>query len=343
MVDLSGKTVAVLTATYNDWKSLSELLPPIDAAVSETGARAHVVVVDDGSIEHEGRAKIAAAHYRSIVAVDEVTLGANQGNQRAMAIGIAYVAAKVPCDYMIVLDSDHEDPPRYIPDLLAACRLSDDKRIVFAARASRSEGHAFKLFYRLYRWLYKALTGLPILVGNFSVVPSALISRLAYSGELWNHYPAAIMRARLPFDKIPAARGRRLYGKSSMNLVRLMVHAFSGFSVHADVVAVRIMLATAIVGLGIMLAAGLYVSFGVIENIAPRGWPSLMTGIGLMILLQIMGTAVFLLFLLLSLRLQPSLIPAHDYVRFVLRVVRLYPVQPPAARKDENRLVLPLA
>jgi hypothetical protein len=341
MINLTGKTVAVLTATYNDWPSLAVLLPLIDAAVAETGARARIVVVDDGSTQVDGRSQVAESRFQAIESVEEVMLGANQGNQRAVAIGIAHIAAHVPCDYMVVLDSDHEDPPRYISQLLATCAGSGDTRIVFAERSQRSEGRAFKAFYRIYRWLYQALTGLPISVGNFSVVPGSMVARLAYSGELWNHYPAAIMRARLPFLKIPAARGKRIHGKSTMNLVRLVVHAFSGFTVHSDVVAVRVMLATMVAALGIIAVASIYVSLGLLEQIAPLGWPSLMAGILIMILLQIMTPAVFLLFLSLSLRLQPPLIPAHDYVRFVLSITRLYPV-PPMARVSDSRMAAAL-
>jgi hypothetical protein len=50
-----------------------------------------------------------------------------------------------------------------------------------------------------------------------------------------------------------------------------------------------------------------------------------MAGLLLVILLQILGMSVILLFLALSMRLKPPMIPAHDYQKFIYEISRLYP------------------
>lgn len=323
--DFAGKTVAILTATYNDWLSLAHLLPLLDDTLASLGAKGRVVVVDDGSIDFEGKDRVAECSLKAIESVEELVLGDNQGNQRAVAIGMAHVAEHVACDYLVLMDSDHEDKPEYIPRLLEACRKGGDRGIVFAERTKRSEGPLFTFFYRLYQWIYKAFTGHNISVGNFSVIPGHLIRRLSYMGELWNHIPASIMRSGVPFETIPSERGKRRFGKSSMNLVRLMVHAFSAFTVFADVFAVRLILWTLgmvfLFVLGGMVLVGL--KFG--TCVAALGWPSQMVGLLLVILIQVLGMSVILLFLALSMRLKPPMIPAHDYGKFIYEVNRLYP------------------
>ena len=42
--------------------------------------------------------------------------------------------------------------------------------------------------------------------------------------ELWNHYPSAIIKARIPFTAIPLPRGPRLGGRSQMSLTSLVLH-----------------------------------------------------------------------------------------------------------------------
>ncbi len=49
--DFAGKTVAILTATYNDWLSFAHLLPLLDNTLDSLGAKGRVVVVDDGSVD----------------------------------------------------------------------------------------------------------------------------------------------------------------------------------------------------------------------------------------------------------------------------------------------------
>ncbi len=323
--DFSGKTVVILTAVYNDWFSLAHLLPLLDDTLASLGAKGRVVVVDDGSVDLEGKDMVAACSLKAIESIEELVLGDNQGNQRAVAIGMAHVAEHAACDYLVLMDSDHEDNPEYIPLLLGACRKGDDKGIVFAERTKRSEGLVFTFFYKLYQWIYKAFTGHNIAVGNFSVIPGHLIRRLSYVGEMWTHVPASIMRSGVPFDTIPSERGTRRFGKSSMNLVRLVVHAFSAFTVFADVFAVRLILWT--LGLAFLFVLGgmtlVGLKFGV--GVAALGWPSQMLGLLLVILIQVLGMSVILLFLALSMRLKPPMIPAHDYQKFICEANRLYP------------------
>ena len=323
--DFAGKTVAILTATYNDWLSFAHLLPLLDDTLDSLGAKGRVVVVDDGSVDFEGKNMVAECSLKAIKSVDGLVLGDNQGNQRAVAIGLAHVAEHVACDYLVLMDSDHEDKPEYIPRLLEACREGGDREIVFAERTKRSEGLLFTFFYRLYQWIYKAFTGYNIAVGNFSVIPGHLIRRLSYVGELWNHIPASIMRSGIPFDIIPSERGKRRFGKSSMNLVHLVVHAFSAFTVFADVFAVRLILWT--LGLAFLLVPGsmVLVGFKFGAGVAALSWLLQILGLLLVVLIQILGISVILLFLALSMRLKPPMIPAHDYGKFICEVNRLYP------------------
>ena len=42
-------------------------------------------------------------------------------------------------------------------------------------------------------------------------------------------------------------------------------------------------------------------------------------------MIQVLGMSVILLFLALSMRLKPPMIPLHDYKKFIYEVTRLYP------------------
>ena len=103
---------------------------------------------------------------------------------------------------------------------------------------------SFAVFYHLYRHLHRALTGVRVRVGNFSILPFAYLSTLVAMSELWNHYAAAVFRSKLAFRMIPIPRGTRIAGSSKMNFVALVSHGLSAISVFGDIVGVRLLIAS---------------------------------------------------------------------------------------------------
>jgi polyisoprenyl-phosphate glycosyltransferase len=318
------KHIIVLTATLNDWDSIPDLLVKLDDQFVQMDVRATVVVVDDGSSRFDGVSKIAGLPLRSIRSVVAVVLHRNVGNQNAIAVGLGYLVSSFKGDYVVVMDCDHEDDPIYVPKLFRACQEQQDKKIVFAARTERSEGSAFVAMYTIYRHLYRVLTGASISVGNYCMIPWRLAKRIAHISELWGHFPVAIMKAGIPFSTIPAVRGRRLYGRSSMNLVRLLVHAANALAVHAETVAVRIILAAAGVGVAAALAIAFLLALKAFTNIPLLGWTSQIVGIMLILLFQIFVTVCMMTFTIVALRLRPPNMPAFEFEKFILEVEPLY-------------------
>ena len=129
------------------------------------------------------------------------------------------------------------------PRLIGAFDSQPERRVVFAQRARRSESNVFKTFYGLYKAVYFLLTGAKVRFGNFSVVPYDILPKLTVVSEIWNHYAAGIMKARIPYVEVPTKRGMRLSGHSRMNFVSLVIHGLGAVSVHSDVIGVRALVA----------------------------------------------------------------------------------------------------
>jgi len=320
-----NKTVAIVMATYNDWESILELLPGIDQELASLGMSGQVVIVDDGSGDFDCRDQVSGLELASILSVECVDLYRNHGNQRAVAIGIAYCADNVPCDYMIVMDSDHEDDPKYIPDMIVACDQNDGRKVIFASRSKRSEGVVFKGFYSAYKRLYYLLTGMPISIGNYSVVPKSLIRRIANIAELWSHFPASIMRAKIPYTSVPSVRAKRTIGESKMNLVSLLLHALSGFSVHAEIVGVRVLVMAVIAAVSVLSLLVIAVLLKMFTGIPILGWTSQIVGLLLIMLFQLFITMIIMVFMVVSGRQQAPMIPIAVYRQFFETVLQLYP------------------
>lgn len=308
--------VLVLIPVYDDWEAVSLLLNGMDDVLARAGLRPDVLLVDDGSTRRAAGA-MSPASYRALGRVSVLRLRRNMGHQRAIAIALAYVYDKVKPAAVVVMDGDGEDAPEDVPRLLARLQESKSAPVIFAERERRSESGLFKVFYGLYRLAHRLLTGIPVKVGNFSIVPAEQLDRLVVVSELWNHYAAAVFRARIPRDSIPTQRARRLAGPSRMNFVALVGHGLSAMSVHAETIGVRLLVMS---GLAIGVVAVLLsavVGVRLFTGIAIPGWATNAAGLLLVVMLQAIAFAVAFAFLILHSRSQPAFIPIRDYVFFV--------------------------
>ncbi|MDQ2645807.1 MAG: glycosyltransferase [Myxococcota bacterium] len=243
--------IAVCIPIYNDWQSALQLLPQLDAVASRLPHRFDVLLVDDGSVEP---VPASVETLISLARVSVLRLRRNLGHQRAIAIGLTHLYQNGTHDAVLIMDSDGEDNPEWIPALVGRCVVSNGTKVVFGARSRRSEGTGFRVGYQVFRLLHRWLVGIPVIGGNFSIVPRAALERLVFAHELWNHYVASVQRLKLPTDSVPAPRAKRIAGESKMNTVSLAVHGFCAIAAHAETAVVRWMVSMAILGVLVSLA-----------------------------------------------------------------------------------------
>lgn len=252
------KSVLILIPVYNDWDALRLLLPRIERAVVSLSWTASVLIVDDASSEPLP-AGWPGIGLPSLHSVDVLHLRCNLGHQRAIALGLYHAHEWTDADAVLVMDGDGEDRAEHIPVLLKRFDESSGAHVIFAARTRRMESWSFQFFYQAYKLLHLALTGVEVRVGNFSVAPRSALTRLMAVSDLWNHYAAAVFRARLPRLLLPLERGARLAGESRMNFVSLLIHGLSAISVFADRVSARLLVAAtslAVAGLSVLYFSG---------------------------------------------------------------------------------------
>jgi hypothetical protein len=309
---------------YNDWPLIPPLLARLDAALVGAGLTSEIVLADDGSTTPPEPKLLEGARFRAISSVTVLHLGRNAGHQRALAIGLAYVNAARTCGAVVVMDADGEDAPEDVPRLVAALDAGDGA-IVFAGRSRRSEGLLFRAFYELYRMTHRLLTGRRIWFGNFSVVPARLLPRLVLLSELWNHYPSAVIKARIPFTSIPLPRAPRLGGRSHMGLTGLILHGLGAIAVHGDVIGVRALVAT--LGAIVVCLSGIttVVLIRAVTDLAIPGWASAVVGLLVAILLQAVLLSLVFIFVTLNSRDYAAVIPRRDYADYIAGETRLYP------------------
>jgi glycosyltransferase involved in cell wall biosynthesis len=311
--------INIVIPLFNDWQALKLLLERIRAVVEPNlVSRLAFLVVDDCSpMDYETLPTDIGQ------SLEVLRLYRNVGHQKAIALGLSYLAS-LPDQYpTIVMDSDGEDRPEDIPHLLQTSTVNPG-RVVFAHRAKRHESFTFRLFYEVYKTVFRILTGKVITFGNYSLIPAKQLRKLTHVSEIWNNYPGGVIRSRLPYTAVPLERGRRLAGESKMNFVSLVLHGLSAVSVLMDTTAVRLALFCVLMAGAATVGIGIVLSLKFFTNTSVPGWTSYLVSSFLIVILQAFLISLLLVFIVLSYRTQPQFIPAKQFQDFVERVDRVY-------------------
>ncbi|NCU05508.1 MAG: glycosyltransferase [Chitinophagaceae bacterium] len=306
------KEIVFVIPVFNDWESAVKLLQEIEKVIPERSAL--FLLVNDSS--HQVPDLFAFSELRNPVNIIE--LSHNMGHQKAIAAGLAYANENCVTEYLIVMDSDGEDQPLDIPRLLT--QAAESKQVVFAKRFKRSEGLLFRLFYKLYKFIFVLLTGKKISFGNYCVIPQAHLRKMVHVPEIWNHFSGGVIRSGIPYTAVPTQRGKRYYGQSKMNFTRLILHGLSAVSVYADFMAIRLILFSLF--LIIVTVAGILgVAFvRLFTRLAIPGWATFtVLGLGILLFLALL-LGLFLLFNILTMKTQKTIIPAKDYADYIIDI-----------------------
>jgi hypothetical protein len=308
MNDLIPACLVIVTPVYEDVEASFMLFKELR---KELGPQIYIVAVDDGSVQQPLNIEsMRTANVDGVL----IKLKRNVGHQRAIAIGLNYVADQLPnAMQVVIMDSDGEDLPATIPNMLI--RLSSSEvDIVVAQRKSRIETLRFRAFYKVYKWLFKILSGRSISFGNFMVLKPSALKRMAAMQELWTHLAGCVLSSKLRIATCPLDRGQRYAGHSKMNFVGLALHGFKGMMVFAEDVLVR-------VGIACAGVAALSVIFSIIAiglklfSYATPGWFSV--ALGLLFLVFLQTGALTLMTLMLTGVMRSGIVDKPEYKEFI--------------------------
>ena len=315
----SSRTV-ILVPMFNDWEAAGLLLRDLDAALARMALDPEVVLIDDGSTDPVPDG-FALQRFQELRRVDILRLRRNLGHQRAIAVGLVYVYQNVPCRAVVVMDADGEDRPEDIRRLAEKFQEEHGRFVVFAERSKRLEGPLFRMLYQVYRLIHRVLTGDPVKVGNFSMVPFDMLAKLVVVPEIWQHYAAAVIRSRVGHRSTPIARGKRIAGESKMNFIGLLLHGLSAFFVYGDIVGARLLVGIALALVAEIALAAAGIGARLTTTLGLAAYLALILGI---LLLQAIPTALILVFTVIGSRANAGFLPIRDCPHFVDRVQNIF-------------------
>jgi hypothetical protein len=316
--------IIIVMPVYEDWEPAGLLCTAIDECLlAFPRIAATVLLVDDGS------SKIHPDNFpgrvpRAVQSIKILRLRRNLGHQRAIAVALAFIQQKLPGDAALIMDADGEDRPEDIHRLVEAFEASDGPVTVFAERGRRIESLSFKLFYGCYRLLHRILTGRNIRFGNFSLLPRQHIDSIVAYPELWNHYAAAVLKAKFPYTTVTADRGKRLRGKSKMSFVGLVIHGLSALFASYEVVSTRLLVGCALLGVCFFILMIAVVAVRLFTHLAIPGWATFTGGLLFILVTQSIAALLIIIFSVMMSRNSLGFLPIRDYEYFVADCVQFH-------------------
>lgn len=303
----------IVTPVYEDCEAGRRLFQELAA---EFGTDIFVAAVDDGSV----RQPLAISSMESVgIHGVIIQLRRNLGHQKAIAMGLSYLADKLHDNQrVVVMDSDGEDTPQSVHQLLK--QLEDlNTDIVVASRKSRVETLRFKVFYALYKRFFGLMTGRAISFGNFMALKPAAVRRLVAMQELSIHVASAVLASKLRTATCLIDRGPRYAGQSKMNFVGLVLHGFKGMMVFAEDVLVRVGIASGIIALVTVfgIATATLLKF---LGFATPGWFSIALGILTLIFIQT-GALALTTLMMTGLVRGGSTASCNEYKEYVQNII----------------------
>jgi polyisoprenyl-phosphate glycosyltransferase len=214
---MSNPVISIIAPIFNESGNIPELHRRVTETLNAMGEEWELLFIDDGSTD--GSTDMIRQLARQDPHVRPVIFARNFGHQIAVTAGLDYSRGQA----VVIIDSDLQDPPEVIQDLVSKWR--EGYEVVYAVRAER-EGETWfklftaKLFYRLIRKITDV--AIPLDTGDFRLLDRKVVNVLNQMRE--HHRFLRGMSVWVGFRQVgvPYNRAARYAGETKYPLRKML-------------------------------------------------------------------------------------------------------------------------
>lgn len=249
---MNSPELSIVSPVFRAAPIVQELVRQIIAGAQAASEDFEIILVDDDSPD-ESWAQIVAACTKE-PRVKGLRLSRNFGQHRAVTAGLAQARGA----FVVVMDCDLQDDPRYIRAMLDKAKAGFD--VVLGLRAQRRHSwfrnQAAALYYRLFNALTEQ-SATDKRISGFSLINRKVVDAFLRIGDTHRHYLLILGWMGFRTGTVPVEHRPRYQGKSSYGLRRLIGQALEGVTSQS----IKLLRIAIGVGFAYALAAGLGVIY----------------------------------------------------------------------------------
>ena len=223
--------LSIVSPVYQAENSIDDLIFHIKKHLEQTLFKFEIILVDDGS--HDRSWEIIKQVCKDDKAIKGIKLSKNFGQHYAITAGIE----KSNGDYVVVMDCDLQEHPKYIKSLIKEKNNGYD---IILTQSKKKKQNFFKnISSRLFNLIFNFLIDDDIIKSDYHYCTLSLISREVADTYLklrdqHRHYIKALLWLGFSRKIITIDHRERNKGVSSYSLTKLIKHALDGIVAHSQ-------------------------------------------------------------------------------------------------------------
>ena len=160
-------TYTFLLPVYNDWESTKILLSQKEKYLKNIKNNYKFLIINDNSSE---KIEYNFKNKKFFKEIKILNLNKNIGSQKSIATGLKYLSKnhKNKNEKFIIMDSDGEDDPKKIKEIIKLVEKNKKLQIITMNRTIRKESLFFSILYEIHLIITFLITFNYIRFGNFS-------------------------------------------------------------------------------------------------------------------------------------------------------------------------------
>lgn len=217
--------ISIIAPVHNEEENLRPFYERVGSVLSQFGGDHEIIFIDDGSQD----ASLTVLHElnRNDRRVKIIQFSRNFGHQIAITAGIEHCRG----DVVVTIDTDLQDPPEVIADLVRAYLTGFD--IVYAVRERRAGESWFKrftafAFYRIFNRL--SSVRMPADAGDFRLMSRRAVEALNTIKERDRFIRGLVSWVGFKQTSIKYKREERKSGQTKYSVSKMTSFAFSGIT-----------------------------------------------------------------------------------------------------------------
>ena len=224
--------ISIVSPVYQAEKIVDELVLQIINSISNITSNFEIVLIEDGSSDNSWL-KIEENFIKYPSIIKGVKLSRNFGQHFAITAGIETARG----EYIILMDCDLQDDPKYIPILYN--KISEGYDIVYTSKKIRKHNLFKNITANLFSKIFNILTDnksykTSSYIGTFSIINRKVANAFIGYNDYHRHYLMVLRWLGFSHSYIFIEHNDRFAGKTSYTFSKLFKHALDGIVSQSD-------------------------------------------------------------------------------------------------------------